>query len=786
VDSGVIGSLKPFGTQNEQRFAPTMNATRIAALFLLFGTAWILVSDSVLEAFVADSSSRAAVQTVKGMVFVVLSALLVYLLVRVAEKAHARLERSALLERDRLAQVLNVSPAVVYALRPGPHGEWAVEFVGDNVTTVTGFTKQHWINTPRFWASRVHPDDLPAALEAQKWGSKEGRLTYEYRFCRADGSHCWIHDEVLWEKDEFGKVTRVVGAWLDVTERHLAAEQARLVAQVFESSQEGIFITDADTRFISVNHAFTRITGYGLDELKEQTPALLHSGRHGKPFYRAMWADIAEHGRWEGEIWNRRKNGEIYPEWLTISAINGGDGKVARFLGLFTETSSRKDAEARIERLVNYDSLTNLPNRALLFDRANVALAAAQRNHTQVVLMHFNIDHFKIINETFGRDAGDQVLVTVAQRLVTHLKPEDTVTRLGSDDFAVLLPHTSALHAGEVARRLMALVEAPMTVAGQPMRITASVGVSEFPENGNTMDQLAQAAETAAVLAKREGRNNVRFFSASLQAQTDEARSIERDLHLAVERRQLVLHYQPQVSASTGHIVGVEALVRWQHPEWGLVPPARFIPLAEKAGLIRGIGEWVLLQALTDAAAWQAAGLPAVPVAVNLSMAQFRHEGLRPFVAQALVDKGLSAHLLELELTESVAMEDSEFTIATIQGLKDMGLQLSIDDFGTGYSSLSYLKRFAIDKLKIDQSFVRGLNVDSEDDAIVLAIIHLAHSLGLRTIAEGVETPEQAMSLRAKGCDEFQGYLFSRPVPAAELAVLLGKGPCALPGCARA
>jgi diguanylate cyclase (GGDEF)-like protein len=499
-----------------------------------------------------------------------------------------------------------------------------------------------------------------------------------------------------------------------------------------------------------------------------------------------MWASIAAQGRWEGEIWNRRKNGEVYPEWLTISAINGEDGKVAQFLGLFTETSSRKDAEARIERLVNYDGLTNLPNRTLLLDRANVALAAAQRNHTHVVLMHFNIDHFKIINETFGHDTGDQVLITVAQRLVAHLKPDDTVSRLGSDEFAVLLPRTSARNAGEVAHRLMAVMEAPMAVAGQPLRVTASVGLAEFPDNGHTLDQLTQAAEAAANLAKREGRNNVRFFSASLQALTDEARAIERDLHLAVERRQLVLHYQPQVSATTGHIVGVEALVRWQHPQWGLVPPGRFIPLAEKAGLIRGIGEWVLVQALADAVAWQAAGLPAVPVAVNLSVAQFRHEGLRTFVTQALADAGLPAHLLELELTESVAMEDSEFTIATIQGLKDLGLQLSIDDFGTGYSSLSYLKRFAIDKLKIDQSFVRGLNVASEDDAIVLAIIHLAHSLGLRTIAEGVETAEQAASLRAKGCDEFQGYLFSRPVPAADLAVLLGNGPYPPSGPARA
>ena len=758
-----------------------MNASRIAALFLAFGVAWILVSDSVLEALVADPQARAAVQSVKGMAFVLLSALLVYGLVRAAERTQARLEQATLQERDRLAQVLNVSPAVIYALRPAPNGTWAVDFVGDNVQSITGFSRQQWLDTPGLWLSRVHPDDQAAALAAQQRLQHDGRVGHHYRFCRADGSHRWIHDELVLVKDATGAPTGVVGAWQDVTDHRQAAEQSRLVAKVFESSQEGIFITDAHSQFISVNQAFTQVTGYTLDELTGKTPAILSSGVHDPSFYRAMWKAVAEHGRWEGEIWNRRKNGELYPEWLTISAITGAQGQAEQYLGLFTETSSRKDAEARIERLVNYDPLTNLPNRALLFDRAKVALAAAQRNHDHATVMHLNVDHFKNINESFGHEVGDQVLVTVAQRLVSHLKPDDTVTRLGSDDFIVLLPHTGARDASDVAHRLMHTLEAPMAVGEQVLRITASVGVAEFPDNGSTLALLAQAAETAVNQAKREGRNTVRFFSTSLQTQMEEARAIERGLHLAVERNELVLHYQPQISAHTGRIVGVEALVRWQHPEWGLVPPARFIPVAEKAGLIRGIGEWVLVQALADSAAWQATGLPAVPMAVNLSMAQFRHEGLRDFVTQALATSGLPPHLLELELTESVAMEDSEFTTATIRGLKDLGLQLSIDDFGTGYSSLSYLKRFAIDKLKIDQSFVRGLNVDAEDDAIVLAVIHLAHSLGLRTIAEGVETPAQAASLRAKGCDEFQGYLFSRPVPAAEFAVLLGNGAYTLP-----
>jgi len=758
-----------------------MNATRIAALFLAFGFAWIFVSDGLLQLLVTDPEGRATVQSVKGLLFVILSAALVYALVRAAERTQARLEQATLRERDRLAQVLNVSPAVIYALRPDANGVMAVDFVGDNVEKITGFPRSRWHDMADFWNSRLHPDDRASAQAAQQRLKDNGRVSHEYRFQCADGSYRWILDEVVLVKDAAGRITSVVGAWQDTTQHHQAAEQMRLVTQVFESSQEGIFITDAQSRFITVNRAFTRITGYTLAELDGHTPALLGSGQHDTAFYRAMWEAIAQEGRWEGEIWNRRKNGEIYPEWLTISAIVGATGQPSQYLGIFTETSSRKDAEARIERLVNYDALTDLPNRALLFDRARVALAAAHRNHTHATVMHLNVDHFKNINESFGHEAGDQVLVEVARRLVARLKPDDTVSRLGSDDFIVLLPHTSASDAGDIAHRLMGVVEEPITVAGQMLRITASVGVAEYPDNGNTLQQLAQAAETAVNHAKREGRNTVRFFSASLQVQMQEARDMERGLHLAVERQELVLHYQPQISAHTGRIIGVEALVRWQHPEWGLVPPGRFIPVAEKAGLIRGIGEWVLVQALTDSARWQAAGLPAVPVAVNLSMAQFRHEGLRGFVTQSLARSGVPAHLLELELTESVAMEDSEFTTATIRGLKDLGVLLSIDDFGTGYSSLSYLKRFAIDKLKIDQSFVRGLNVDAEDDAIVLAVINLAHSLGLRTIAEGVETPAQAASLRDKGCDEFQGYLFSRPVPAAELERLLGAGAYELP-----
>lgn len=751
------------------------SAKQIAGAFLAFGVFWILLSDSFLEALVPDGAARATLQSIKGIVFVLLSAALVYSLARSSEKRHQALETQVTNERDRLAQILDVNPAVVYALRasPGQPNRYVVDFVSPNVEQITGHSAQRWLTDDTMWQTHIHPDDLDTVLSRQGDLMSAGKLSHEYRLKRADGAYRWIHDDVLLIRDEQGLPVQIVGTWLDVTQRKQAEEHSRLIAQVFDASQEGIFITDGNTRFVSVNQSFTRITGYSAEDVKNQTPRLLSSGRQDKSFYQAMWADLASNGRWEGEIWNRKKSGEIYPEWLVISAIRDERQQVHQYLGIFTETSSRKEAEARILRLANYDSLTNLPNRALLFDRARTALASAKRQQASFGVLHLNIDHFKHVNEAFGHEAGDAVLKVLAQRLSQRIKTEDTVSRLGSDDFVVLLPRTMALDAGKAAMRLMAEVNQPIQVADQTVSLTASVGIATYPDNGTEWVKLMQAAEIAADQAKRDGRNTIRYFTPELQSHLQATLAIERDLQHAITRGQLVLHYQPQVDARTRRIVGVEALVRWQHHDWGLVPPARFIPVAEQSGLIRPIGDWVMKQALQDTAAWLAAGLQAVPVAVNLSMVQFRHAGLQSGVQQALHTSGVRPDMLELELTESVAMEDSDFTVATIDSLKRLGIRLSIDDFGTGYSSLSYLKRFAVDKLKVDQSFVRGLNHNAEDEAIVNAVIGLAHNLGLRTIAEGVETEEQAAFLKAAGCDEFQGYLFSKPVPADALATLL-------------
>ncbi len=751
-----------------------MNAFQIVVRFLIFGVLWILVSDHLLNYLVQDTAVTQQMQSFKGIVFVALSALLIYVLEIRNEHAETRRKNDAIREKDRLAQILNVSPAVIYSLlEEAPHTQrFKVDFVGDNVLRVTGFAPKEWLD-PTFWRCKVHPDDLFKVDAAQLELTNKHSAVHEYRFLHQDGRYRWINDRMVLLRDEATQSARIIGSWLDVTEQREAQAQTALVAHVFETSQEGIFITDAAGRFVSVNQTFTTVTGYTMDDLAGKTPKVLQSGRQDAAFYKAMWEQITSAGRWEGEVWNRRRTGEVYPEWLIVSTIRDAEGKAVQYLGIFTETSSHKAAEERIQRLANYDSLTGLPNRALLNDRAQLAIHAAVVSQVSMAVMHVNVDRFAHINESFGHQVGDQLLVEMAKRLASNLKPEETVSRIGGDDFVLLLPKTRANSVAQLAIQIMDSLGEPFVVEDQTLRITASIGIAEFPENGSNFLQLTQAAESAVHEAKRAGRNTVHFFSRDTQERIKAALALEQELRLAVGRDQLVLHYQPQIDVQSGRIIGCEALVRWNHPQRGMIAPAQFIPVAEESGLIDAIGHWVLLTAARQNAQWQQQGLPAVPVAVNLSVIQFRNPGLRDSVLQILQSTALPPALLELELTESVAMEDSGFTVDKVASLKALGVALSIDDFGTGYSSLSYLKRFQIDKLKIDQSFVQGLTMNHQDEAIVNTIIALAHSLGLRTIAEGVETSAQLDFLKASGCDEFQGYLYSRPVPAQAFEAML-------------
>jgi diguanylate cyclase (GGDEF)-like protein len=491
-----------------------------------------------------------------------------------------------------------------------------------------------------------------------------------------------------------------------------------------------------------------------------------------------MWHALVTEGHWQGEIWNRRKNGDVYPEWLGVTAVSDAGGRLTHYVGIFSDLSERKESAEKIEFLAHHDPLTALPNRILLHDRLDRALALAERQQTRVALLVLDIDRFKLVNDSLGHELGDQLLQAVAVRLHEYVRETDTVSRQGSDEFLVLLPDTGIEGAERVVANLLKCVGGePFRIAAHELAVTASVGVSLYPAHGRDGDTLVKHANTALEYAKNGGGNAHRFFTASMNVNTLERLHLETSLRLALDKGQFLLHYQPQASLSCGKIVGAEALLRWQHPEWGLLAPGRFIPVAEDSGLIVPIGEWVLREACRQARAWQEAGLARLTVAVNLSALQFKRTDLMATVTRALAESGLAPECLELELTESILIQDVDSALRVVREMRDMGLKLSIDDFGTGYSSLSYLQKLAVDKLKIDRSFVQGLSGDEGDSAaIVRAIIQLAHNLKLLTVAEGVETIEQLNFLRDHGCDEVQGYYLGRPVPADQLAALLVRG----------
>ena len=550
-------------------------------------------------------------------------------------------------------------------------------------------------------------------------------------------------------------------------ERKRAEQQLQLVARVFEQGGESIVITDSESRIVRVNKAFTQITGYTEAEALGRNPNLLSSGRQDANFYRAMWDTLHATGLWQGELWNRRKDGSLYPEWLSISQLRDNSGALTHYVAIATDISQRKKDEEHIRQLADFDPLTGLPNRRLLQDRIGTALTHAQRQNEPVALMFLDLDRFKNVNDSLGHHMGDNLLMQVAQRLTAALREQDTVCRLGGDEFVVLCPNTDAVGAAHVAQKLLESASASFQMEPQELAITFSIGITLYPTDGNTYEVLSMRADTAMYRAKQAGRNTYRFFTPEMQVESSRALQLENGLRRALELQQLHLVYQPQVSLHDDQLVGMEALLRWEHPVLGTVSPAEFIPVAEESGLILPIGEWVLRTAAQQMRTWLQAGLPLQQVAVNLSAVQFRHQNLPELVTQVLAEAGLAPHYLELELTEGVAMENPLGAIEVMKNLHQRGVRLSIDDFGTGYSSLSYLKRFAVYKLKIDQSFVRDLTDDPEDRAIVVAIIGLARSLGFQTIAEGVETAGQLAFLREQGCDEVQGYWHSKPLPAA-------------------
>ncbi|MBA2925687.1 EAL domain-containing protein [Pseudomonas sp. P7] len=547
-------------------------------------------------------------------------------------------------------------------------------------------------------------------------------------------------------------------------------DRLRQAAAVFDCTREGVLVTDTRGLIVHVNRAFMEITGYQRADVMGQQPSLFKSGRHSSNFYQQMFQTLERTGEWSGEIWNRRKSGEIYPQWQTIRVIHDDQGHISHYVAVFSDISAIKDSEHELAHLAHHDPLTDLPNRLLFTDRAEQALASAQLHKRGCALLLLDLDHFKIINDSLGHNVGDQLLKLVGERLNTLFGPGVTLARLGGDEFAVLAEsYSQVMQAAALAQRMLDVMKQPFIFDGHQLFISASIGISLFPNDALSAEQLLRNADSALFKAKSVGREGYALYTEELTAHAQNRVEIASELRRALDQQELRVYYQPVHDLQGSRLVGVEALVRWQHPERGLVPPGEFIPIAERTGLIADIDAWVLEQACRQMCQWLADGVLLSFIAINVSSRLFARRELYEQVAQVLHATGLDPAFLELEVTESAVMDDPEEALEQLHRLRELGLRLAIDDFGTGYSSLLRLKRLPVQKLKIDQGFVAGVPWDDDDAAIVRVVIALAKSMGMQVHAEGIEQMEQARFLLEQGCDLGQGYWFGKPVPAQDV-----------------
>lgn len=552
--------------------------------------------------------------------------------------------------------------------------------------------------------------------------------------------------------------------------QRLDQERLRQAAVVFDCTREGVLVSDHNGVIVHVNPALVKITGYAPEEVLGQRPNMFKSGHHGPEFYQAVFESLEKTGEWHGEIWNRRKSGEIYPQWQTIRAVRDNKDQITHYVAVFSDISAIKNTQSELMRLAHHDPLTDLPNRLLFTDRAEQALAYAQRHKSGCALLMIDLDHFKIINDSMGHNVGDLLLKAVGERLTAVFGKGFTVARLGGDEFAVLVENcTQVAQAAGFAQQVLEVMKGAFIIETHQLFISASVGISLYPNDSLNAEQLLRNADSALFKAKSAGREGYALYTEELTAHAQYRIEVASDLRRALEQQELRVYFQPVHDLTTSRMVGVEALVRWQHPQRGLVAPGEFIPIAERTGLIAEIDAWVLEQACWQMCQWQAAGVDLSFVAVNISSRLFARPELYQLVSTVLADTGLNPALLELEVTESAVMDNSEVALEQMHRLRELGLRLAIDDFGTGFSSLLRLKRLPVQKLKIDQGFVAGLPGDDDDVAIVRAVIALAQSMGMQVHAEGIEYVEQAQFLLDHHCDLGQGYWFGRPMPARDL-----------------
>ncbi|MDD4911857.1 MAG: EAL domain-containing protein [Sideroxydans sp.] len=678
--------------------------------------------------------------------------------------------RMELAERNRLFSALS-DFAVEFSYFRKVSGEY--EYASPACMQLTGYSQEDFYRQPNFMDTLIYPDDRGLwqghVHNINGVGAPE---KLQLRITTKQGQIRWIEHLCSTVQDDEGKTIGVRSINLDITERKKAELELFLAAKVFESPNP-MLITDSNSVIIRCNHAFCNSTGYSESELLGQTPAILHSGRHNDEFYHEIWEVIARTGEWQGEVWERRKSGEIYPKWLMISAIKGDDGGVANYLSTHFDITERKKAEQKIEDLAFFDQLTGLPNRTLLLDRLKQAMIVSARNGNYCALLLIDLDNFKTLNDTLGHDFGDMLLKQVADRLRDCVRADDTVARLGGDEFVVILNALSSIESEAgvqtevVGEKIISMLNQTYQLKDAMHRSTPSIGATLFMNHKSNIDDLLKQADLAMYRSKEAGRNTLRFFDPEMESVVMKRAAMEAELREAINKQQLLLHFQAQVQG--GHVLGAEVLVRWQHLQKGLVPPAEFIPLAEETGLILPLGRWVLEAACAQLSLWaKRAETEHLTISVNVSSRQFMAVDFVDRVFEILEATKAKPQRLKLELTESLLVSNVEEVIEKMFILKAKGVAFSLDDFGTGYSSLTYLKRLPLDQLKIDQSFVREILSNPHDASIAKTIISLAHNLRMGVIAEGVETNEQRDFLMTLGCHAYQGYLFGRPVPLKE------------------
>ena len=693
-------------------------------------------------------------------------------------RAEAALAKEQQLLREtsaRLNHILSTSPTLLFSVRL-KDGEFKPVWISDNIERIFGYTVEESFE-PGWWVDNMHPDDRQRTLELARMRFESAdSLIDEFRFFKKTGEVLWVRVEARCVSKEPGSGMEIVGTWNDITEERKTQERLRLDAAAFESTRDGVLITDLDSRIISVNRALLTASGYSESELLGRTPRLMRSGRHEPEFFQAMWNSLKRTGHWQGEVWNRSKSGESFPVWLTISAVYNDRAEPTHYVAIYTDISKLKQSEEELHTLAHYDPLTQLPNRLLFQSRLEHAVDQAQRHDNVVALIFLDLDDFKKVNDSLGHVVGDELLRDVARRLLDRIRDEDTLARLGGDEFVVLLESLDRPEdAGNVARDLLRCLAMPFGLSSNhELYVHGSIGISVFPSDGRTPAELLRAADTAMYRAKDEGGDRLLFFTSRMSSEVMRTLQLENALRLALERGEFLLHYQPKLRIDTGEVRGVEALLRWRTEQNEYIPPNEFIPIAERTGLIVPIGNWVIDAACAQFAQWRELGFPLIRIAVNVSARQFRSTGLEQTIKKALKKHSVPPECLAIELTESLLMQRPEQTTEALARLKKIGVLISLDDFGTGFSSLAYLSRFPIDTLKVDSTFVQSIESDESARQIIRAIIELADGLGLDTVAEGVETSEQLKFLKDLGCLTIQGYYFSKPLAAREFNEFYG------------